>query len=181
MFERFAAQARQAVKTAVNEAKEQGADRVGCEHLLIGLAQGRSGPAADSLSAAGVNLAMLRELIPGQPAEHQLDAESLAVLGIDLDQVRRAAEAAFGPGALDRPARESSAPFRFRLSPDCKKAVELAVRQVHRGHDRAISSGHLLIGLIDQGNNEALRLLKAAHVDHRALRADTVRRMADAA
>src|SRR5215472_503738 len=147
MFQRFAAQARLAVKTAVNEAEAQGANRVGCEHLLIGLAHGQSGPAAESLSAAGVNLALLREQIPARPSEHQLDADSLAVLGIDLDQVRRAAESAFGPGALDRPARESGTQLRFRLSPDCRKAVELAVRQVHRGHDRAISSGHLLIGL----------------------------------
>ena len=31
------------------------------------------------------------------------DADALAALGIDLDEVRRRVEEAFGPGALDRP------------------------------------------------------------------------------
>ena len=31
-----------------------------------------------------------------------LDAEALATIGIDLDEVRRRVEEAFGPGALER-------------------------------------------------------------------------------
>ena len=33
---------------------------------------------------------------------HDLDDEALSGLGIDLDEVRRCTEDAFGPGALDR-------------------------------------------------------------------------------
>jgi len=34
--------------------------------------------------------------------ERVLDAEALASIGIDLDEVRRRVEEAFGPGALER-------------------------------------------------------------------------------
>jgi ATP-dependent Clp protease ATP-binding subunit ClpA len=103
------------------------------------------------------------------------------VLGIDLDQVRRAAEAAFGPGALDRPATPAGSRTRFRMTQDAKNAMAAGLRVAHSRHDREITSGHLLAGLIDQGDNKALRLLAAADVDPAALRADVLRRMAEAA
>ena len=179
MFERFATQAREAMYAALSQARDLGASRIGCEHLLLGLAQARTGPAADALAAAGVDFGRLRELASGQAAADPLDADSLALVGIDLDQVRRAAEAAFGLGALDRP---HLAPVtRARMTGECKKALELGLRHTHRARERAISSGHLLIGLIDQGDNAALRLLTAADVDLAALRADTLRRLTTAA
>lgn len=182
MFERFTAQARQAVSSALSEARDLGASRIGCEHLLIGLAHGRSGPAAEALAAAGLDLGTLRELAARLPKAEPLDADSLALLGIDLDEVRRATEAAFGPGALDRPhRRRGGALARARLTGESKKALELGLRQAQRAHDSAMSSGHLLIGIIDQGDNAALRLLAAAQVDPGALRADTLRAMAAAA
>jgi len=36
------------------------------------------------------------------PPERVLDADALASIGIDLDEVRRRVEEAFGPGALER-------------------------------------------------------------------------------
>jgi ATP-dependent Clp protease ATP-binding subunit ClpA len=181
MFERFTAQARQAVHLALSEAKGLGADRIGTEHLLLGLAHARSGPAADALRAAGLDAAKLRPLTAARPEGTPLDADALAVLGIDLDQVRRAAEAAFGPGALDRPARPAGSRTRFRMTQDAKDAMAAGLRVAQGRHDREFTSGHLLAGLIDQGDNEALRLLAAADVDPAALRADVMRRMAEAA
>lgn len=179
MFERFSTQARQAVQAALSLARDLGASRIGCEHLLLGLAQARTGPAVDALAAAGLDFGSLRDLASGQVAADPLDADSLALVGIDLDQVRRAAEAAFGPGALDRP--QPATVTRARMTGECKKALELGLRQAHRAHERTISSGHLLIGLIDQGDNAALRLLSAAQVDPAALRSDTLRRLTTAA
>ncbi len=182
MFERFTSQARKAVELARREAIRQGTSRIGCEHLLLGLAHGPSGSAAQALAAAGLDVARLRELAPGTPPAESLDADALALLGIDLDQVRRAAEAAFGPGALDRPSRRGTDGWRrFSVTGDCKRALELALRQVQRGPDRMLTSGHLLVGIIDQGDNGALRLLAAAGADPAAVRADTLRRMASAA
>jgi ATP-dependent Clp protease ATP-binding subunit ClpA len=181
MFERFTTQARQAVRAALAEARDLRASRIDCEHLLVGLAQAGSGPAASTLTAAGLDLARLRELASGQRAADPLDSDSLALVGIDLDQVRRAAEAAFGPGAIDRPPQRRVTSTRARMTGECRKTLELALRQMHRSHGHALTTGHLLIGLIDQGDNGALRMLAAAGVDPAALRADTLRRMREAA
>ena len=181
MFERFSTQARQAVAVARSEAVSQGTRQIGCEHLLIALAHGRSGPAADALRAAGLDPATLSELAAGRRPAEPLDAEALAVIGIDLDRVRRAAEAAFGPGALDHPHQGPGMRRRVTMTADCKKVLKLGLRQAQRSHDRTLSSGHLLIGIIDQGDNGALRLLESAGADPAALRADTERRLTAAA
>jgi ATP-dependent Clp protease ATP-binding subunit ClpA len=181
MFERFTTQSRHAVQLALSEARVLGASRIGAEHLLLGLAHGRTGPAADALKVAGVNAASLRKLAVANPETEPLDADALAVLGIDLDEVRRAAESAFGPGALDRPARPSSGRTRARMTPEAKAAMGCALRVAQSRHDGSITPGNLLMGIIDQGDNEALRLLAAARVDLAALRADALRRMSAAA
>ena len=182
MFERFTTQSRHAVQLALSEARVLGSRRIGAEHLLLGLAHGRSEPAADALKAAGLDAAVIRKLAAAHPDTEPLDADALAVLGIDLDEVRRAAEAAFGTGALDRPARlRSGRTTTARMTPEAKEAMACALRLVQSRHDSSLSPGHLLIGIIDQGNNEALRLLAAADVDLAALRADALRRMTVAA
>jgi ATP-dependent Clp protease ATP-binding subunit ClpA len=182
MFERFTTQSRHAVQLALSEARVLGARRIGAEHLLLGLAHSRPGPAADALKAAGLNAAALRKLAIAHPDTEPLDPDALAVLGIDLDEVRRAAEAAFGPGALDRPARpRSGRPTTARLTPEAKDAMACALRLAQNRHDSSLTPGHLLIGIIDQGDNEALRLLAAADVNLAALRADALSRMTPAA
>ena len=181
MFEKFAHQARQAVAAALTEARDTGTSRIGCDHLLIGLAQARSGPAADTLAAAGLDTERLRRLVTRQPDSDSLDAESLATVGIDLDAVRQAAESAFGPGALDRGhASRRRRSGRVGLTPDAKKAVELATRATRAGRHRSISSGHLLLGILDQGDNAAVTMLAGAQVRPSDLRADLTRRMASA-
>jgi len=182
MFERFSQEARDAVVRADHEAADMGAGYIGCEHLLLGLLA-MPGPAAGALTAAGLDLAGLRARLPGAAAgaADPLDAEALAWLGIDLDAVRRATDAVFGPGALDRasPAR----PGRLRLagrrpaSADFKKALELALRTTAGLRLPSISTGAMLTGIIDQKDNAALEILAAAGADIAALRADVLRRM----
>jgi ATP-dependent Clp protease ATP-binding subunit ClpA len=181
MFEKFATQARRAVVAALEEAHRSGASRIGCEHLLIGLGDERSGLAADALANAGLSRRRLRELAAGQPRRDALDAEALASVGIDLDAVRQAAEHAFGPDALDHPARDwARGTRRARMTSDARKALELALRATQASHSRSISSGHILIGIIDQGANGAIRMLAAADLRPADLRADVVRRLAQA-
>jgi ATP-dependent Clp protease ATP-binding subunit ClpA len=180
MFERFADQAREAVTSALNEARTSGTNQIDCEHLLIALASASDGQAAETLTAAGLNPTRLRSLAataPSSPAD-TLDAEALAAIGIDLDAVRRAAENAFGPGSLDHPSpSRRRAAGRTRMSAAAKRSLELAVRAAHRGHEREITSGHLLLGILDQGHNRALTLLTSADVQPADLRADLTRRM----
>lgn len=183
MFERFHQDARRVVVRARHEAIGAGQGQIGCEHLLLGLLA-EPGPAAAAMTAAGLELTALRErLLSGsRPEPDPLDADALASVGIDLDAVRRAAEAAFGPGALDRSGRGlARRPGRMRLTADAKKALELALRAAASLRHREITGGHLLIGIIDQGHNGALDLLAASAIDAAALRADVLSRLATAA
>jgi len=183
VFERFHQDARRAVGRAQDEAVRAGQPRIGCEHLLLGLLA-EPGPAAAALTAAGLELATLRDRLPrGDQAEPDpLNADALASVGIDLDQVRRAAEATFGPGALDRAgharARRRGPIF---LTAETKKALELSLRAAQQLRHREINSGHLLIGIIDQGHNRALGLLADSAIDAAGLRTDVLRRLATAA
>lgn len=182
MFERFTTQAKNAFRLARSQALAGQSGQIGCEHLLAGLADERSGLAATALADAGLGPERLRELMARPGQAEPLDAGALALIGIDLDQVRRAAEAAFGPGALDhRPHRAASATARMRMAGETRRALDLALRAVRDTHSPAVSAGHLLLGIIDQGDNAALRLLVAAGVDPAALRDDVLRRMAAAA
>src|SRR5215475_8455619 len=122
MFERFTFGARQAVEDARAEAGLAGQDRIRSEHLLMGLAL-EPGPAADALTAAGLDADALRTHLRRGPLEPDgpVDAEALASLGIDLDAVRRATDATFGRGALDRvrvPGRR-----RLRFAEDARQTL----------------------------------------------------------
>lgn len=183
MFERFHQDARRAVARAREEAAAAGLGEIGCEHLLLGLLA-EPGPAAAAMTAAGLELAALRSRLPqaGRAEPDVLDADALALVGIDLDQVRRAAEATFGPGALDR-ARGARArrQGRMRLTAEAKKSLELALHEAVALRHRELTGGHLLVGIIDHGHNGALDLLSVFAASPAALRADVIARLAEAA
>ncbi len=180
MLERFTSAARQAVIDARYEAGRAGQDKIRSEHLLLGLLA-EPGQAADAMSAAGLTLEGLRARVPrgNHPGPANLDAEALAALGIDLDAVRRATDATFGPGALDSVA----VPGRKRLSmaDDGKQALAGALKHAVRLGQREISSGHIMLGIIDQRHSGALTVLTEVGTDIGALRADVMRRVAAAA
>jgi len=186
MFERFDKYARRAVARARHEAVRTGQDHIGCEHLLLGIFA-EQGQAAQAMTAAGLEISALRPHLHGgtTSAADPLDAEALASLGIDLDAVRRATDATFGPGALDRAG--GARPVRLRqvfgpsFTPEARKTVELALRTTVRMKQPSISTGHILAGIIDQGHNAGLDLLAAVGADAAALRADVIRRLTDAA
>jgi ATP-dependent Clp protease ATP-binding subunit ClpA len=148
MFERFTESARGVVVAAQDEARGLGHGFIGCEHLLIAVA-GSDGAARSALQAAGVTQDGLRAAVievagrgPGP------DPEALATLGIDLDEVRRRVEAAFGPGALERPRGRrcgDSMPF----TKHSKRALERSLRAATSRGDRSIRSEHILLGILD--------------------------------
>ena len=184
MFERFSAGARQAVVDAQEEARRMGHGYIGCEHLLLGLLDSGTGPAADALAAFGLRADRMRGLVPEIVGSDPLDADALASLGIDLDAVRRATEASFGPGALDRGRCAGRGP-RVRghipFTPQAKKSLELALRAAVQMRHDTITSGHVLIGIIDQRSNAVLLVLRRAGVPADALRQDVTKRLTAAA
>lgn len=179
MFERFTADSRQVVVRAQDEARQMHHGFIGCEHLLLGLSGGQDTPAAAALATFGVDTDELRQRVAqcNGPVSSALDAEALAGIGIDLDSVRRAAEASFGPGALDRRAGRGTLSGHIPFTPRAKKSLELSLRAAVRRNDREITPGHLLLGLIDQNDNAALRLLQAEGVASDALRQEVSQRM----
>lgn len=180
MFERFHADARTAVVLAQEEARGMGHNWTGTEHLLLGLAAQHATPATEALHSTGVEISELRGRVArldhhGQP----LDADALATLGIDLDEVRRAAEEAFGPGALNRQARgkRGRAHGHIPFTPRAKKALEHGLKAaVRRGHNY-IGAGHVLLGVVEDEDGAAARVLRAAGTDLVELRAEVDRRI----
>ncbi|MDH2429910.1 Clp protease N-terminal domain-containing protein [Sphaerisporangium sp. TRM90804] len=180
MFERFHADARQAVTLAQTEARLLTHDHIGSEHLLLALLRQTGTVPARVLARHGIDHdqvsdAVVRRL--GGPAGDDLDAEALGSIGVDLDAVREKVEAVFGPGALDRkPARRRGLSRllgeHLPFSPHAKKALELSLREaLNLKHDH-IAAGHILLGLLRDGDGLAARVLADAGLDLAAVRQD---------
>ncbi len=170
MFERFTADAREAVVRAQEEARALGAERIRSEHLLLGAVATPDTVAARALQRLGLDRAAVLGAVRSQPA-HTLDADALAGVGIDLDAVRAQVDAAFGPGALDAagaPVRPSTG--RLPFDADAKKMLELALREAVRLKHRRIDSGHLLLAAVRMDDAAAARALAGVGVGPEAVR-----------
>jgi ATP-dependent Clp protease ATP-binding subunit ClpA len=106
MFERFTEKARTVVVLAQQDARERGDSAIDTGHLLRALFAVPDNLALLVLEGFSVRRADVEADLAGRPRSPSdgsaADADALAALGIDLDEVRRRVEEAFGPGALDR-------------------------------------------------------------------------------
>jgi ATP-dependent Clp protease ATP-binding subunit ClpA len=171
MFERFTEDARRVVNGARTLAIARGDDRIGALHMLSALTTG-DGVAARVLASNGVDAEAVRRLLGpgvGQVASAEDDAEALASLGIDLDEIRRRVEQTFGEGALDRlPAGGTGSGSRrghSALTDDAKSALALSLREAQALHHNYIGTEHLLLGLLrtaDRRKNSGLQQALAA-------------------
>jgi len=163
MFERFTEEARWVVVHAQEEARDLRSERIEPVHLLLALTRD-PGKGGTTLRGAGVEPDRLREAL----SRRALDADALAAVGIDLDAVRSAAEAAFGPGALDRgkPVPTGHLPF----TDECKRVLEQTLRYVTRTQQKRIDSGHVLVGLLAVADPAVTRLLQQLGTDPDSLR-----------
>jgi ATP-dependent Clp protease ATP-binding subunit ClpA len=177
MFERFSEEARLVVGQAQEEARRLRHPLIGTEHLLLAMADASEGPGTQALHDKGLDAASLRRRVVGivGPPGDELDPQALATLGIDLDEVRRVTEASFGPGALDarghKPVPSGHIPFSKRA----KKVLELSLREALRLGHNYIGNGHILLGLIREGEGVAAKALVEAGVDLAVLRDDVTR------
>ncbi len=178
MFERFTTPARESVQRAQVEARELRHPSIGTEHLLLGIAA-VEGPAAQVLTSRGLTADVLRQRLKVL-TDDGLDPDALATVGIDLDRVREATEAHLGPGALDKrrpPVKGGHLP----LTKNAKKALELSLREALHLKSGEIGTGHLLLGLLREGEGLAVRILMESRLDLDALRTDVTALMADRA
>ena len=162
MFERFTDKARKVVILAKGKATERGDDQIRPVHMLYGLAAA-DGVAARVLAAAGVDAAAVdRELGRASGAPPSAlgsgdeaaggDAEALAAIGIDLDEIKRRIEDSFGPGALERVPLTPRGPLnwtgRIPLTDQAKLSLALSLREARALHHNYIGTEHLLLGLL---------------------------------
>lgn len=207
MFERFTHEAREIVVGAQRHARRLGHSWIGCEHLLLAATESPPSPARRALDARGVTLERLTAALTDEVAEpatrHATDREALATLGINLDEVRDAAEAAFGPGALDRltverRCRRWFGRGRFRRRDPCrsrrlrasghipftrraKRCLELALREAVALKQKHIGADHIVLALLRCDDTMAWRLLMRLDVDPAALRAHVAQAVQQAA
>ena len=181
MFERFTHAARAAVVDAQTEAHGLRHNYIGTEHILLGLTTGE-GTAARLLGTFGVDRDLVRDRVAGIVGEGprgEPDAEALRSIGIDLDEVRRHIEEAFGPGTLDR-ARRARAGRRRRwgrrsrdcsrghipFTPRAKKVFEIGLREALRLKDGFIGTEHILLGLLREDGGVAAMILAEQNVGY---------------
>lgn len=179
MFERFTDSAREAVAQAQAEARSLGHRYIGTEHILLGLLADSESESARCLWLQGVDHDQVREaltrIIPVPPGD--LDAEALETIGIDLSAVREKVEATFGAGALDQPpgsrGQRMGLPFgHIPFTPRAKKVLELSLREALRLRHKHIADGHILLGLLREGEGLAVQILVEARVGLDSLRRD---------
>ncbi|MGI9017863.1 MAG: Clp protease N-terminal domain-containing protein [Euzebya sp.] len=173
MFERFTADARQVVIAAQEQARSLRHPVVGTEHLLLGLLDDPTTVAGQYLRGCDLELDQtirdIGRLIDCDP-DSEAQAAALETIGIDLDRVRSAVEAAFGEGALERSARGGRPARRHtRFSPRAKSVLELSLREALRLKDGHIGPEHVLLGLLREGNGVACMILADHDIDHGAV------------
>ena len=158
MFERFSAAAREVVVEAQRQAALRGDGEITAAHLAYALCESDD-PVARILAQHGV----VAPPVPEPAAEGSAaafdgdDAEVLRSLGIDLDQVRRAAEQTFGPGALDVPspsqrgerggAADAAALRHVRFTREAKSVLEGTLREALGQGDRTLRPAHLVLAM----------------------------------
>ena len=158
MFERFTKQAQRVVVDAQDSARRLGHDETRSKHLLLALTGGEDA-ASEILNAAGVT----RELLESSMTTAGLgeaDAAALSVVGIDLDEVKRAVEATFGENALSRARRPRKGHIRFTKG--AKEALTLSLKEAIRLGHKHIGSEHILLGLLRDHSGSARTWL----IDH---------------
>jgi ATP-dependent Clp protease ATP-binding subunit ClpC len=153
-----------------------GHDFIGTGHLLLGLTQ-TAGPAGEALREHDVDLRQAREKTAqafaeagiaatgGQPAK-----DALASIGIDVAEIQRRADDTFGPGAFRFP--------RPRFTPRAKKTLQLTLREATALGHQHIDTGHLLLGIIAEGDGVAVKVLTTLDVNTEALRETVLNHMA---
>ena len=178
MFERFTAKARQVVTGAQAVAVGDGEDTIRSEHLLTALYQVPDNLALMVLQGFSVRREDVAEDLERARTQGRMtpsDAEALASIGIDLDEVRRQIEEAFGPGALDRTRAAGSRGVRWPgghipFGKEAKKVLELALREALALGHNYIGCEHILLGMLHPETGTAGQVLRS-----RGLRQDAAR------
>jgi ATP-dependent Clp protease ATP-binding subunit ClpA len=169
MFERFTERARNVVVTAQEAGRALGHTQIGGEHILLGILTQPESVGAKVLMLLGVDEAAVRAEVTSLGGS---DAAALRAIGIDLEQVRRRAEEAFGPGALDRPVGKRvgrlfrrgyvrhDASGHLPFGNDAKVLLARSLREALELRHNYIGTEHMLLALTANGRGAAAAVLR---------------------
>lgn len=192
MFEKFTREARHVVIDAQEHAREADAPEIGTEHLLFGLLrESRGGVVATFLADRLPDRQYLRaefDQVRRRGDVTDADADALAELGIDIDQVVRAIEQAHGQDALARePVPEATSARRRRwrkqqvrhipFSAAAKDALQRCLGEAMELGADHIGTEHLLLSLL-AGRGTVADVLATHDIQATELRALLSRRRA---
>jgi ATP-dependent Clp protease ATP-binding subunit ClpA len=155
IFNRFAKEARACVQAAVEEARALGHDSVGDEDLLLGILRVDEGMAAEALSSLGVTIEAARE------ESERMASDALSSVGIFLEDIRREAGDAFDVRIPEG--------RRIPFSPRAKRVLERALREAVRLRDNRIGTEHVLLGILENEDGTAVRMLNRLGVSPEAV------------
>ena len=135
-----------------DEARRLGHGSIGTEHVLLALTRDPAGPAATILRELGVTHGDIAAspCLAGTPSR-RIDADALATLGIDLENVRERLEETFGPGAL-----EQTRAGCLGVMPRLKIALAYAVDFAAEG---PVREEHMLLALLSVPDSLAAHIL----------------------
>lgn len=162
IFVTYRKDAHRTLDVARLEAKNLNHNYIGTEHLLLALTVSHFGVASSDLAECGITETDLKaQVIHEIGAEEErlteIDAEALAGIGIDLEEVRRRLEEAFGASALDTPPPcPTGTPFTDKVM----RALRGTSRHARRLGHRRVGPEHLLLALMDDESTLAVRLIK---------------------
>ena len=152
---RFTDRSRQSLEAAFEEAKMLGHDALGDEDLLLGILRAEEGIAAEALSSLGVTLEDARDECEG------MLSDALTSIGISLEDIRREAGDTF----------DMSLPHDRKIpySPRAKNALVGARKEMRRLGDNHLGTDHVLLGILDNEEGTAVRMLGRLGVSPEAL------------
>jgi ATP-dependent Clp protease ATP-binding subunit ClpA len=167
MFERFDPDARAAIAKAREEAARAGRREIGTEHLLLGLME-KPGDATDAFEAVQADPDEVRAVLP------QVEATRAAATDTPA-----AAETVPAPEPEPAAEPQSRAAVDLHLTRNARRALDLALRTAHRFRHDHVSSGHLLLSIIEQPDSGAVEALKVAGIHVGTLRTDILRQLTE--
>jgi ATP-dependent Clp protease ATP-binding subunit ClpA len=154
----LSSEAKEAVQTAMDEARRMHHHLVGTEHLLLGLAYTTECRANQILQSVGINLVDLR--IRTLQAISQSGSSSIP---------RRASgtmSSAADPGVQSEQRTQQFDKFTERA----RRALSLAQEEAQRFQHNYIGTEHLLLGLVSEGEGVAAQVLTRLGVELNAVR-----------
>ncbi|RBQ18535.1 Clp protease [Spongiactinospora rosea] len=171
MFERFTNAARESVTGAQQQARDLHHTYIGTEHLLLALLAARDRAPARVMAELGLDHERAVAAVKRNLGSDDLDADALETIGIDLGAVREKVEATFGVGALDNPGpRRRSPSGHIPFTPRAKKVLELSLREAIRLKHNYIADGHIVLGILREGEGLAARVITDAGISGQTLR-----------